>query len=95
MPKPATNVRLTRGSDPTTSLTVTWTRGANNAASVTYRVRLDTNGVSGTALAASGPQTHSFSSLVPGQRYLAVVLAVAADGATITGQASSSIYTGM
>ena len=95
VPLVASAARLTRGLDPTTTLIVTWTRGANNAASVKHKVSLVTDGSDGTFQTASEPQTHTFRSLAPGQKYLVLVWAVAVDGAGARGYAiSNTLYTG-
>ena len=72
-----------------------WTEDGSNADTVTHRVRLI---VDGTPRAsdeeANAAGAHTFNGLVPGQKYKASVVAVAADGSESSKKETNDIYTG-
>ena len=81
---------ITGGSDPTTQLSVNWTAGVGNAATVIYKILLVTDGTDGTEIDKDTATSHSFDNLVPGQRYNVKVRVVTADGSQ-TSTATSSV----
>ena len=93
-PKSPSNVSITHGSDRQSELRVTWSLASSNAASVTYRIRLDRNGSAGAVMSISHSTTSQvFSNLTPSQKYSAVMWAIAADGTTGQQTRSADIFT--
>ena len=95
-PATPTITSFTRSSsNPTTSLELVWAGNSNNVASVEYFVRLGAaNRDNNKPQVRATTGTHTFTGLVPGESYTAVLVAVTGTGSIPSDSASSqTVYT--